>query len=487
MLILGKMKDEFKEGLAFDDILIMPQESAVLPKEVDTRTKFTDKIYLHIPIVSAAMDTVTESKMAIAMAREGGIGIIHKNMSIEKQAEEVDKVKRYESGIVEQPITLSPNERLGKAKDLMDKYNISGFPVIDGKGKLLGILTRRDIIFESDDNKLVGDTMTKDNLVTAKVGITMKEAQQLLKKKKVEKLPIVDENGILRGLITVKDILKRELFPWASKDSSGKLLVGAAVGVSKDMLDRARELVSVGCDCIVIDTAHGHSIKVIETAKNLRKRFPDTQLIVGNIGTEEAASVLEKVGVDAVKVGVGPGSICTTRVIAGTGVPQFTAIKEARKGTSLPIIADGGIRYSGDITKALAAGADTVMIGNLLAGTDESPGETILLEGRRYKVYRAMGSLGAMKAGSSDRYFQEEAKKLVPEGVEGRVPYRGETREVIYQLVGGLRSGMGYCGAKNIKELQQKIKFIRITPQGIKESHPHDVTITKESPNYEIF
>ncbi len=476
-----------KEGLTFDDVLLIPQYSEVLPRDVNTETRFSRRIKLNIPIVSSPMDTVTESRMAIAMAQEGGLGIIHKNMSIQRQAEEVEKVKRYESAIIEKPLTLSPDDPIRKAVKLMEEQQISGFLVVDKENKLIGILTKRDIIFEEDLSKKVKDLMTKENLITCKPGTKIEEAIDLMKKYKIEKIPIVDDKGKLCGLITSKDVMKSKLFPLASKDEHGRLLCGAAVGVTKDAIDRVRELLSVGCDVIVIDTAHAHSKAVIELAKTLKKKFPDIELVVGNVATSEAVECLQKLDVDGIKVGVGPGSICTTRVIAGVGVPQLTAIMDCAKVKKVPIIADGGIRYSGDIVKALAAGADTVMLGNLLAGTDESPGEIVFFEGRRYKTYRAMGSVEAMKAGSRDRYFQEEVKKFVPEGVEARVPYRGTVHEVIYQLIGGLKSGMGYCGARTIKELQEKAKFVKVTQAGIRESHPHDIIITKEPPNYEIF
>ncbi len=471
-----------KEGLTFDDVLLVPQASSVLPSEVEVKSKFTRNITLNIPIVSAAMDTVTEANMAIAMAEEGGIGIVHKNLSVEKQVEEIIKVKRHESWLITSPITLSPDSTLKEASELMRAYNISGFPVVK-KGKLVGILTRRDMRFEKNLNIKVQKVMTKEKLITCPPNTKEEEALRILNKYKIEKLPVVDGQGFLKGLITLKDLTKKEKFPLSSKDSLGKLLVGGAVGVSKDTFTRAKELVRGGCDVIVVDTAHAHSKYVIEVSKKLRKMV-DVDIVVGNVATGEAVRELCKLGVDGIKVGIGPGSICTTRVIAGVGVPQLTAIMDCAKETTLPLIADGGIRWSGDIVKALAAGANTVMLGNLLAGTEEAPGELILYEGKRYKQYRAMGSIGAMKRGASDRYFQEEVKKFVPEGVEGRVPYRGYVREIIYQLVGGLKAGMGYCGAKHIKNLQKRKKFIRITGAGIKESHPHGIVITKEPPNY---
>lgn len=478
-----------KEGLTFDDVLLVPQYSEVLPKDVDVSTQLSRNIPLKVPLVSAAMDTVTTSKMAVALAREGGIGIIHKNMPISAQAEEVDRVKRSESGMIKHPITLTPKERIGEAIDLMEKFSISGVPIVDDRGKLLGILTNRDLIFETDRSQPISTVMTKENLVTVPVGTTLEDAQEILRRHKVEKLPVVDQEGVLRGLITVKDIIKKQLYPLACKDSAGRLRAGAAVGVVQDTVDRASELVSAEVDCLVVDTAHAHSESVVQVAKTLKEKFPQVDLIVGNVATKGAAETLVEIGADAVKVGVGPGSTCTARVIAGVGVPQLTAIIEVAevvRSAGVPLIADGGIKYSGDIVKALAAGADSVMLGNLLAGTEESPGETILLEGRRFKVYRGMGSLDAMKAGSSDRYFQEDMKKLVPEGVEGRVPYRGPVSETVFQLIGGLRSGMGYCGTKDLGELREKAVFMRITQAGLKEGHPHNLIITKEGPNYEI-
>ncbi|RKZ24556.1 IMP dehydrogenase [bacterium] len=477
-----------REAITFDDVLLVPQYSEVLPREVDLSTRLSKNIPLNIPIVSAAMDTVTESAMAIALALEGGIGIIHKNMSIERQAQEIEKVKRFEGGVIQNPVTVKPGNTVKDVEDLMEKYHISGLPVVDDEGKLVGIITRRDILFVENKALPVRELMTKE-VVTAKEGINLEEAKKILMEKKIEKLPVVDEEGRLKGLITAKDIIKNLLFPNAVKDSLGRLRVGAAVGVSKDSVERASALVDAGVDCLVIDSAHGHSKGVIELAKKLREKFPNVDLIAGNVATREGTEKLIEIGVDAVKVGIGPGSICTTRVVAGIGVPQITAIMDAyeiARKHDVPVIADGGIKYSGDIVKALAAGADTVMLGSLLAGTEESPGETILLEGRRFKVYRAMGSIDAMLAGSRDRYFQEEATKLVPEGVVARVPYRGPVSEVVFQLVGGVRAGMGYVGAKNIKELKEKAKWVRITPAGLRESHPHDVIIIKEPPNYEI-
>lgn len=481
---------KLEEALTFDDILLVPSKSKVLPKEVDVRTKLSRNINLNVPIASAAMDTVTESKLAIAIAREGGIGVIHKNMSIEDQAAEADRVKRSESGMVLHPITLEPHKKIGDAMEVMERYHISGIPITDKSKRLVGILTSRDIIFEKNTEELIENVMTKKNLVTVPWGTTLEDAEKVLRKKKIEKLPVVDKEGILRGLITVKDIIKKVLYPNSCKDKLGRLRVAAAIGVTKDVLDRVDALVAVEVDCLVVDTAHAHSKGVIDTIKLVRKRCKDVELIAGNVATYKGARELMDAGVDGVKVGVGPGSICTTRVIAGIGVPQFTAICEcarASEETNIPIIADGGVKYSGDIVKALAAGADSVMIGNLFAGTEESPGESVILEGRQYKVYRAMGSIDAMKAGSKDRYFQEGLKKLVPEGVEGRVPYRGHLCDMCYQLIGGLRSGMGYVGARNIKDLKSKARFVKVTPAGLKESHPHDIIITKEAPNYETY
>ncbi len=478
-----------KEGLTFDDILLVPQYSEVLPRECDVRTRFSRNIKLNIPLVSAAMDTVTESAMAIAIAQEGGIGVIHKNLTIEEQQKEVRKVKRAESWMIVNPITVTENMSIREAKDLMEKNGISGVVVVDNEFHLVGMLTNRDIIFEDNLNRKVKEVMTKDNLITAPEGTTLEQARKIIKKYKIEKLPIVDRKGKLKGLITIKDIVKKMEHPNANVDKSGRLRCAGAVGVDKRTIDRVSALVEEGVDAIVVDVAHAHSKSVIAIIKDIKKRFPDIELVAGNIGNPDAALYLAKLDVDAIKVGIGPGSICTTRIIAGIGVPQVTAIMECAqvaKKYNIPIIADGGIRYSGDIVKALASGASCVMIGNLFAGTEESPGETILLEGRRYKEYRAMGSLSAMKRGSADRYFQEAAKKLVPEGVEGRVPYRGYVKDVIFQLIGGLKSGMGYCGAKDIKTLQRNARFIRISPAGLRESHPHDITITKEAPNYEI-
>ncbi|SHM71246.1 IMP dehydrogenase [Caldanaerovirga acetigignens] len=486
---MDKLEDKFgKEGLSFDDVLVLPAKSQVLPKDVDVSTRLTNNIKINIPIVSAAMDTVTEARLAIALAREGGIGIIHKNMPIEKQALEVDKVKRSEHGVIVDPFSLSPDNTIGEAMELMARYRISGVPITEN-GKLVGIITNRDIRFEDDMTKKIREVMTKENLVTAPVGTTLEEAKLILKRHKIEKLPLVDEHFNLKGLITIKDIEKAIKYPNAAKDKNGRLLVGAAVGVGKDMMDRVKALVEAKVDVVVVDTAHGHSENVINAVEVIKEKFPDLDVIAGNVATAEATRDLIKAGADAVKVGMGPGSICTTRVVAGIGVPQITAIydcaREAQK-YGVPIIADGGIKYSGDIVKAIAAGADSVMIGGLFAGTEESPGEIEIYKGRSFKVYRGMGSLGAMEEGSKDRYFQEDAKKFVPEGVEGRVPYRGPLSEIVFQLVGGLRAGMGYCGARNIEELKEA-KFIKITSAGLRESHPHDVYITKEAPNYTQF
>lgn len=477
-----------KEGLTFDDVLLIPAKSSVLPKDVDLTTRLTNKIILNAPIMSAGMDTVTESKMAIAMARQGGIGIIHKNMSIEKQAEEVDRVKRSENGVITDPFFLSEDHYLYDAVALMEKYRISGVPITKN-GKLIGILTNRDIRFETNYNKKITDVMTKDNLITAPVGTTLLDAKKILTVHKVEKLPIVDNEGYLKGLITIKDIEKAIKYPNSAKDSQGRLLVGAAVGATADVLERMDALVKMSVDVIVIDTAHGHSTGVIETVKKIKTAFPDVQLIAGNVATGEATRELIEAGADCVKVGIGPGSICTTRVVAGIGVPQITAVMdcaEAAKEYNVPIIADGGIKYSGDIVKAIAAGANVCMLGSYFAGCEESPGETELYQGRKYKVYRGMGSLAAMECGSKDRYFQEDAKKLVPEGVEGRIAYKGSVEDSVYQLMGGLRSGMGYCGTATIDDLRENGKFIKMTSAGLRESHPHDIQITKEAPNYSV-
>jgi len=477
------------EALTYDDVLLLPAYSEVLPREVSTSSRLTRNISLNIPIVSAAMDTVTEAALAIALAQEGGIGIIHKNMTIEQQAAQVRKVKRSESGMIIDPVTLKDDSTLGDAQRIMKEFKIGGIPVIDNAGLLVGILTNRDLRFQKQTSRPVKEIMTKDNLITAKEGISMEKAESILQEHKIEKLPIIDKNGKLIGLITYKDILKRKSHPLASKDVLGRLRVGAAVGVTPDLLDRVQALVQVGVDVISIDTAHGHSKGVIDALKSVKKAFPTLDVIVGNIATGEAAVALAEAGADAVKVGVGLGSICTTRIIAGVGMPQLTAVYEAAKALQkydVPVIADGGIRYSGDVAKAIAGGASTVMIGSLLAGTDEAPGEMIILEGRKFKSYRGMGSLEAMEDGSKDRYFQDaedDIKKLVPEGIVGRVPFKGSVTEILYQMVGGLKAGMGYCGASSI-EVMQQAKFVKITSAGVKESHPHDVSISKEAPNY---
>jgi IMP dehydrogenase len=477
------------EGLTYDDVLLVPAYSEVLPREVSLETRFTRNIKINTPILSAAMDTVTESEMAIAMAREGGIGILHKNMKISKQAAEVKKVKRSESGMIIDPITLTKDKDVAHAKSLMRKYKIGGIPVINDEGELIGILTNRDLRFENKNDRLVEEVMTSENLITTKEGTSLEQAERILQDHKIEKLPVVDDQGKLVGLITYRDIIKVSENPNANKDSFGRLRVAAAIGVTGDSIDRAKALIKEGVDAIVIDTAHGHSKGVVKTLKEIKKKFPDTDIIVGNIATADAARYLVEAGADAVKVGIGPGSICTTRVVAGVGFPQLSAIMEvagAIKDTGVPVIADGGIRYTGDIPKAIAAGADTVMLGSLLAGTKESPGETIIFEGRKFKSYRGMGSIEAMQKGSKDRYFQDvedDVKKLVPEGIVGRVPYKGEVYETMHQFIGGLRAGMGYCGSKSIAD-QKKARFVRITSSGITESHPHNVTITKESPNY---
>ncbi|MBE6065223.1 IMP dehydrogenase [Clostridium cochlearium] len=475
-----------KKGYTFDDVLLIPNKSEVLPKDVLLNTNLTKKIKLNIPLISAGMDTVTESRMAIAMAREGGIGIIHKNMSIEKQAEEVDKVKRQENGVITDPFHLSPDKKLQDALDLMSKYRISGVP-ITVEGKLVGIITNRDIVFEDDYSKKISELMTDEDLITAPENTTIEEAKEILKKHKIEKLPLVDENFYLKGLITIKDIDKIKMYPNSAKDDKGRLLCGAAVGVTADMLERVKALVEAQVDVITIDTAHGHSKGVLEGVRKIKEAYPELQIIAGNVATPEATRDLILAGADCVKVGIGPGSICTTRVVAGVGVPQLTAVmdcvEEAQKH-GIPVIADGGIKYSGDIVKALAAGASVCMMGSLLAGCAESPGETEIYQGRSYKVYRGMGSLAAMACGSRDRYFQEDNKKLVPEGVEGRVPYKGYLSDTVYQLVGGIRSGMGYLGAKTLKDLYENARFVVQSSAGLRESHPHDISITKEAPNY---
>ncbi|GGK35888.1 inosine-5'-monophosphate dehydrogenase [Caldalkalibacillus thermarum] len=481
-------EDKFaKEGLTFDDVLLIPAKSEVLPKDVSVRTKLSERLTLNIPIISAAMDTVTEAEMAIAMARHGGIGIIHKNLSIEEQAEHVDRVKRSESGVITKPFYLTPDHQVYDAEHLMSKYRISGVPIVDENRRLVGIITNRDMRFVRDYSIKIGEVMTKENLVTAPVGTTLEEAQKILEKHKIEKLPLVDENNVLKGLITIKDIEKAIQYPNAAKDSNGRLVVGAAVGVSAETDKRAHALVEAGVDVLVVDTAHGHSVGVLETVRRLRQKYPDLDIMAGNVATGEATRDLIEAGANIVKVGIGPGSICTTRVIAGIGVPQITAVYECAKVArkyNVPVIADGGIKYSGDITKAIAAGASAVMLGSLLAGVSESPGEYEIYQGRRFKVYRGMGSLGAMKAGSKDRYFQENEQKLVPEGIEGRVPYKGPLADTLHQLVGGLKAGMGYCGTPTIEDLIENGRFIRITNAGLRESHPHDVQITKEAPNY---
>lgn len=479
--------DKFaKVGLTFDDVLLVPAASEILPRDVETGTRLTREIKLNIPLMSAGMDTVTESRLAIAMAREGGIGVIHKNMSIEKQAMEVDRVKRSEHGVISDPIYLSPESPISEALLLMERYRISGVP-ITRNGRLVGILTNRDLRFEKNFTQPVGNVMTKDNLITAPVGTTLELAKEILQNHRVEKLPIVDDDYNLRGLITIKDIEKARQYPNSAKDKNRRLLVAAAVGIASDTMERVDALVGSKVDVIVVDTAHGHSRGVIDTVKEVKTRYPDVALIAGNVGTAGGVRDLAEAGADAVKVGIGPGSICTTRVVAGAGVPQVTAIYECSQEAAkygIPIIGDGGIKYSGDITKAIAAGADVIMIGSLFAGTEESPGDVEIYQGRSYKVYRGMGSLGAMKEGSKDRYFQENQKKLVPEGVEGRVPYKGALADTVYQLIGGLRAGMGYCGCGDLNDLKTKTTFIRITPAGLRESHPHDVVVTKEAPNY---
>ncbi|WP_432410776.1 IMP dehydrogenase [Rasiella sp. SM2506] len=478
------------EGLTYDDVLLVPAYSEVLPRDVSIKTKFSRNITLNVPIVSAAMDTVTESAMAIAIAREGGIGVLHKNMSIKQQAAEVRKVKRAESGMIQDPVTLKKDNNVGDAQKTMREYSIGGIPIIDDAGKLIGIVTNRDLRFEKNLDRKLSDIMTSENLVTVAEGTSLKEAEIILQKNKIEKLPVVNDDNMLLGLITFRDITKLTQKPMANKDSYGRLRVAAALGVTADAVERAEALVHAQVDAVIIDTAHGHTKGVVTVLKEVKKRFPDLDVVVGNIATPEAAKYLVDAGADAVKVGIGPGSICTTRVVAGVGFPQFSAVMEvaaAIKGSGVPVIADGGIRYTGDIPKAIAAGADCVMLGSLLAGTKESPGETIIYEGRKFKSYRGMGSVEAMKKGSKDRYFQDvedDIKKLVPEGIVGRVPYKGELLESMTQFIGGLRAGMGYCGSKDIETLKETGRFVKITASGINESHPHDVTITKESPNY---
>lgn len=481
------MEKFVKEGLTFDDVLLIPAESDVLPKDIDLTTSLTKTIKLNTPVMTAAMDTVTESRMAIAIAREGGIGVIHKNMSIENQAIEVDKVKRSENGVISTPFCLTPEHYAYDAEALCHKYKISGVPICDDDGKLVGILTNRDMRFMTDFNIKIKDVMTKDNLVTAPVGTTLEQAKQILMKHRIEKLPLVDENGYLRGLITIKDIEKSVQYPNSARDSMGRLICAAAIGATSDVLDRAAALAEAGVDAFVLDSAHGHSANILKSVSKVKAAFPNISLIAGNVATAEGTKALIDAGADCVKVGIGPGSICTTRVVAGIGVPQITAVYDSANEAAkhgIAVIADGGIKYSGEIVKAIAAGASAIMVGSLVAGCDEAPGEFEIFQGRRFKVYRGMGSLGAMANGSKDRYFQEDNKKLVPEGVEGRVPYKGSLSDTIFQMMGGLRSGMGYCGCHNIEELKEKAQFIRITNAGLIESHPHDVFITKEAPNY---
>ncbi len=482
------LNERLPEGLTFDDVILVPARSAVLPRDVDLRTHFSRRVPLNIPIVSAAMDSVTESRMAIALAREGGIGIIHRALSVSDQAAEVDRVKKSESGMISDPVTIAPEAKIHEALALMKQYHISGIPVTR-KGRLVGILTNRDLRFETRHHLLVSAVMTKENLITVPVGTSLEEASKILHQHRIEKLPVVNNRFELKGLITIKDIEKKIRYPNACKDAMGRLRVGAAVGVGEDVKERAEALARAGADVIVVDTAHGHSDMVLETIRALKKRYPEIDIVGGNVATAQAAVDLAKAGADGVKVGVGPGSICTTRIVAGTGVPQLTAIADCAKGAKrygIPIIADGGIKYSGDVTKAIAGGAWSVMIGGIFAGTEESPGETMLFQGRSYKIYRGMGSLGAMQRGGKDRYFQEfePESKLVPEGIEGRVPYKGSLAAVAYQLIGGVRAGMGYCGCRTLKELQEKGRFIKITQAGLRESHVHDVTVTKEAPNY---
>ena len=482
--------ENIPEGLTFDDVLLVPARSEVLPSDADTRTLFTRKIPLNIPITSSAMDTVTESHLAIALAREGGIGIVHRNMPVDRQAEEVDRVKRSESGMIVDPVTIRPEQSIAEALELMQRYRISGVPVTSPNGRLVGILTNRDLRFETRFDQPIENVMTKINLITVPVGTTLEDAERILHQHRVEKLLVVDENYMLKGLITVKDIQKKVKYPYAAKDEQGRLRVGAAIGATGDFLERAQELVRKKVDVLVIDTAHGHSERVLEAVVTVKRALPDIQLVAGNVATYEGARDLISLGVDGIKVGIGPGSICTTRVVSGSGVPQITAIAEAAKAArpaGVPLIADGGIKYSGDVTKAIAAGAECVMIGSLFAGTEESPGETILYQGRTFKAYRGMGSMAAMSTGTSaDRYSQEGTRKLVPEGIEGRVPYKGILADLVYQLVGGLKAGMGYCGSKTIPELQERARFLRVSVAGLRESHVHDVIITKEAPNYRV-
>lgn len=477
------------EGLTFDDVLLIPQKSAVYQTGIDLTTRLTNKIKLNIPLMSSAMDTVTESALAIAIAREGGIGIIHKNMTIEAQAGEVDKVKRSENGVIVNPFSLSPQHTLRDADNLMGKYKISGVPITDETGTLVGILTNRDLRFEDNFNRPIYEVMTKENLITGPEGTTLEQAQEILRRHKIEKLPIVDSDYKLKGLITIKDIEKAIQYPNSARDERGRLLAGAAVGITTDVVDRVKALVDVGVDVVVLDSAHGHSKNIMTCIDTIKTAYPELQLVAGNIATYEGCEDLIKAGADAVKVGIGPGSICTTRIVAGIGVPQLTAVMNAAEAGAkynIPVIADGGVKYSGDLPKAIAAGADVIMMGSLFAGCDESPGDTEIYQGRKFKVYRGMGSIAAMEQGSRDRYFQTGSKKLVPEGVEGRVPYKGPLSETIFQLLGGLRAGMGYCGAASVQELKEKGKFVKISSAGLRESHPHDISITKEAPNYSV-
>jgi IMP dehydrogenase len=480
------------EAITFDDVLLVPRKSAVLPREVDVSTRLSRNIVLNIPLISAAMDTVTNARMAIAMAREGGIGILHKNMTIEAQAAQVDLVKRSESGIILDPVTMRPDQTVGDALALMSRYQISGIPIVAASGKLIGIVTNRDLRFQPNRSLAISEVMTSEDLVTAPAGTTLDRAEKILQKHRIEKLPVVDKKGYLRGLITFKDIQKKKQHPNACKDGHGRLRVGAAVGVTPDTLDRTAALLGAGADVIIVDTAHGHSKGVLDMVRRIKKKFPDAELIAGNVGTEEATRDLIRLGVDAVKVGIGPGSICTTRIVAGVGVPQVTAVYECSRAaarSNVPVIADGGIKQTGDIAKAIAAGADSVMIGGLFAGVDESPGEKILYEGRSYNLYRGMGSIEAMKQGSSDRYFQDvedDLPKLVPEGIEGRIPYKGPLSDTVFQMVGGFRAAMGYCGCRNVRDMKTKTQFIRMSEAGLRESHPHDISVTKEAPNYHL-